>query len=190
MISAIVFVIVRRRYISNRITRRFLIDEPSQSIAVAIECLGLNMNKQARAELQFRVLGLLKEVSSEDFRSLSGNQRHIFQQELRGDFERANPDEGVTYGLLSELARLGGREEYLFLQNLAATWRHAVANKDILRHLGVCVGIIETRLAYERQKTRLLRPSQQPQDLLRPAASPGVEDTYHLLRPFNEAEGK
>ena len=190
LISLIVFFNVRRRHVSNLITNRFLIDEPSQSIADAIECLGLNMNKQARATLQLRVLGLLKEMSAEDFRSLSGFQRYTLQQELRGDFERANPDEGVTYGLLSELARLGGREEYLFLQNLAATWRHAVANQNVLRHTGVCVGIIEGRLAENREKFRLLRPSQPDQDLLRPASSSGSEDIDQLLRPINEDDPK
>ena len=55
--------------------------------------------------------------------------------------------------------------------------------KQLIAHTKMRLTQMEQRLKEVSQTSRLLRPSQLDEDLLRPAKSPGMEETDQLLRP-------
>ena len=92
----------------------------------------------------------------------------------------------VVEALLKGLEQVGNSGALPFLKRLAMGQGVAGADSSVRTRAQNCLTIMENRLAQERVRQRLLRPSASPEpesDLLRSAAGVPTEDEIMLLRP-------
>ncbi|MEP6756137.1 MAG: hypothetical protein ABJA67_11605 [Chthonomonadales bacterium] len=107
----------------------------------------------------------------------------FLRKRLTKDVAMFAENQDFTFADIDVAARVGTFTELNALKLLAKSKYQNEDEKTVVEYAQLRCDEMEVRFRNASNKFMLLRPSQPDQDLLRPASSPGVEDTDHLLRP-------